>query len=60
MPQVISYEGRVAVEGVNFDSTTAGHAGLFKFALVSPDGTQTYWSNDGSSVAGSAPTAPWR
>ena len=57
VPQVISYEGRVAVGGVNFDSATAGHAGLFKFALVSPDGTATYWSNDGTSVAGSAPTA---
>lgn len=57
MPQLISYEGRVAVGGVNFDSVTAGQPGLFKFALVSPDGTQTYWSNDGTSVAGSEPTA---
>lgn len=57
VPQLISYEGRVAVGGVNFDSVTAGQPGLFKFALVSPDGTQTYWSNDGTSVAGSEPTA---
>ncbi len=57
VPQLISYEGRVAVGGVNFDSATAGQPGLFKFALVSPDGTQTYWSNDGTSVAGSEPTA---
>ena len=57
VPQLISYEGRVAVGGVNFDSVTAGQPGLFKFALVSPDGTQTYWSNDGTSVAGSESTA---
>jgi hypothetical protein len=57
VPQLISYEGRVAVGGVNFDSVAAGQPGLFKFALVSPDGTQTYWSNDGTSVAGSEPTA---
>jgi len=31
-------------------------AGLFKFALVNSNGTTTFWSNDGSSVAGSQPT----
>jgi hypothetical protein len=30
---------------------------LFKFALVSNGGTQTFWSNDGTSTAGSVPTA---
>ncbi len=29
--------------------------GLFKFALVSDNGTSTYWSNDGTSVDGSEP-----
>ena len=31
-------------------------AGQFKFALVNADGTTTYWSNDGTSTAGSEPT----
>lgn len=57
VPQIIGYQGRVVVEGVNFDSATAGHPGVFKFALVNADGTETFWSNDGTSVAGSAPTA---
>ena len=30
---------------------------LFKFALVNADGKTTYWSNDGTSVAGSEPQA---
>jgi len=32
-------------------------AGYFKFALVNAAGTTTYWSNDATSVAGTAPTA---
>ncbi len=51
-PQLLSYQGRVAVEGTNFDGT-----GLFKFALVSGDGATTYWSNDGTSSNGSEPSA---
>ena len=31
--------------------------GYFKFAVVRALGTTTYWSNDGTSVAGSEPTA---
>ena len=57
VPQTLNYQGRVAVEGINFDSTSAGHDGLFRFALVNGDGTETYWSNDGTSVAGSEPAA---
>ncbi len=51
---MINYQGRVAVGDppVNFDGT-----GEFKFALVNADGLVTYWSNDGSSTAGSEPTA---
>ena len=49
-PPLINYQGRVAVGTVNFDG-----AGLFKFALVNEDGTLTFWSNDGTSVAGSEP-----
>jgi hypothetical protein len=29
----------------------------FKFAFVNPDGSASFWSNDGTSVAGSAPAA---
>ncbi len=50
VPPLINYQGRVAVGTVNFDG-----AGLFKFALVNEDGTLTFWSNDGTSVAGSEP-----
>jgi len=52
VPQLINYQGRVAVAGVNFDGP-----GQFKFALVDGDGTTSYWSNDNSSVAGSEPSA---
>ncbi|MBL9131417.1 MAG: galactose oxidase, partial [Verrucomicrobiaceae bacterium] len=51
VPSMLNYQGRIAVSGVNFDGT-----GLFKFALVNNGGTQTYWSNDGTSTAGSEPT----
>ncbi len=52
VPQLLNYQGRVAVIGTNFNGT-----GQFKFALVNGNGTQTYWSNDGTSNAGSQPTA---
>src|SRR5688572_32159691 len=52
VPQLINYQGRVAVGGTNFDG-----AGQFKFALVNAAGSATFWSNDGTSVAGSQPTA---
>jgi hypothetical protein len=52
LPQVLNHQGRIAVQGVNFDGN-----GQFKFALVNADGSVTYWSNNGSSVAGSEPTA---
>ena len=51
VPPLINYQGRVAVDAVNFEG-----AGLFKFALVNEDGSVTFWSNDGISVAGSEPT----
>ena len=51
-PSIINYQGRVAVDGVNFDGSAD-----FRFALVNGDGTTTYWSNDGTSAAGSEPTA---
>ena len=52
VPQLINYTGRVAVGTVNFDGS-----GQFKFALVDGTATTTFWSNDGTSVAGSEPTA---
>jgi N-acetylneuraminic acid mutarotase len=52
VPQLINYQGRVAVGTVNFDGP-----GQFRFALVNATGTTTYWSNDGTSTAGGAPTA---
>jgi len=52
VPQLINHQGRIAVNGTNFEGT-----GQFKFALVNSTGTTTYWSNDGTSTAGSQPTA---
>ena len=51
VPQLINYQGRVVVGTANFNG-----AGSFKFALVNATGTTTYWSNDGTSTAGSQPT----
>jgi len=47
-----NYEGRVKIDG----SLYTGE-GYFKFAIVNPSGHITYWSNDGTSTAGSEPTA---
>jgi N-acetylneuraminic acid mutarotase len=52
VPQIISYQGRVAVSGINFNGTAQ-----FKFAFVSSDGSTTWWSNDGSSANGNQPSA---
>jgi hypothetical protein len=52
VPQLLNHQGRVAVNGVNFDGN-----GQFKFALVNATGSNTYWSNNGSSSAGSEPTS---
>ncbi len=52
VPQLLHYQGRVAVSGTNFTGN-----GLFKFALVNNTGAVTFWSNDGTSAGGSEPTA---
>jgi len=52
VPPVLNYAGQVAVNGEAFSGN-----GSFKFAIVSDSGTTTYWSNDGTSLAGSQPTA---
>ncbi|MBK1827291.1 hypothetical protein [Haloferula rosea] len=51
-PSIINYQGRVSVNGENFDGT-----GLFKFALVDAVGSTSYWGNDGTGAAGGEPTA---
>jgi hypothetical protein len=53
IPTRINYQGKVQVSSTDFNGT-----GQFKFALVDSDGTTTFWSNDGTSVAGSEPAAP--
>ena len=53
VPQLLNYQGRVAIRGVNYDGS-----GRFKFALIAEvpgRGLQSLWSNDGSSIEGSEP-----
>ncbi len=45
VPQLINYQGRVAVGTTNFNSPPNG---LFKFALVQGTGPTLLWKNDGS------------
>lgn len=52
VPQIINYQGKVSVGTTPFTGT-----GQFRFALVDAAGTETYWSSDGTSTAGSQPTA---
>lgn len=51
VPQQVNYQAKVEAEGVPFDGV-----GQFKFAIVDPAGTNTYWSNDGTSTGGGEPT----
>jgi hypothetical protein len=51
-PNMVSYQGRVTISGVPHNGT-----GYFKFAIVNPTGTTSYWSNDGTSTNGSEPGA---
>lgn len=53
VPQQLNYQGREAVNGVNFDGN-----GQFKFALVKGNGSVAYCSNDGISSVGLQPTSP--
>jgi hypothetical protein len=52
-PSVVSYQGQVNLGGSPFDGK-----GYFKFAIVDPDGTTTYWCNDGSYGGGQEPEMP--
>src|ERR1041385_6636543 len=51
VPQLINFQGRLAVDGVNFNGI-----GEFKFALVNGDGNTVFWSNDGTSAGGLEPS----
>ncbi len=51
-PTMVSYQGQVVVGTTAYNGT-----GYFKFAIVDTPVTTSYWSNNGSSVAGSEPTA---
>ena len=46
VPQIINYQGRIAVGGTNFNGV-----GLFQFALVNNGASQTYWSNGGNYIS---------
>lgn len=50
VPSTISYQGRVVVQGMNYDG-----AGQFKFSLIDPAGTMTFWSNDGTGLGAAEP-----
>lgn len=52
VPHLLNYQGRVTVDNVNFHGE-----GQFKFALVNQAGDESFWSNDGTSTAGSEPAA---
>ncbi len=52
VPQIINYQGKIAVGTTPFSGT-----GQFRFALVNGNGSASYWSNDGTSTAGGEPTA---
>ncbi len=52
VPQLINYQGRVLVGGTNYQGS-----GQFKFALIGGAGPTSFWSNNGSSVNGSEPSA---
>jgi hypothetical protein len=51
-PPIISYSGKVSVDGQPFTGT-----GLFKFAILNAENNASLWSNDGTSVNGSQPSA---
>ncbi|HTP07953.1 MAG TPA: YncE family protein [Anaerolineae bacterium] len=51
-PTQVSFQGKVTSNGLAYNGV-----GYFKFAVVNAAGTSSYWSNDNTSTAGSAPTA---
>lgn len=54
VPTLVSYQGHVLVDGAPYNGN-----GYFKFAIIdSQNPPQTWWSNDGTSDAGSEPGNP--
>jgi len=51
-PPMVAYQGEVRVGGALYSGD-----GYFKFAVVNATGSTTYWSNDGTSTAGSPQAA---
>ncbi len=51
VPGVFNFQGRISVGGNPYSGTA-----LFKFSLVDSQGTNTWWSNDGSGASGNEPT----
>ena len=51
VPPIVNYAGQVRVAGQPFTGV-----GYLKFAFVNAGGSTTYWSHDGTSLAGSEPT----
>ncbi|MFN2220201.1 MAG: pectinesterase family protein, partial [Anaerolineae bacterium] len=51
-PTVVAYQGEVRTGGSPYTGD-----GYFKFAVVNAAGTTSYWSNDGTSSGGGAPSA---
>lgn len=48
---MFNYQGQVQVQDQSFNGS-----GNFKFAILSPDGSATLWSNDSTSIDASEPT----
>jgi hypothetical protein len=52
VPALLNFQGRIVIGGVSYNGT-----GQFQFALVDNTGTNTFWSNDGTSASGGEPSA---
>jgi hypothetical protein len=52
VPPLLNFQGRIVIGGVSYNGT-----GQFHFALVDSTGTNTFWSNDGTSAGGGEPAA---
>ncbi len=53
VPMMMNYQGSVT----DASSVPVEGNGFFKFAMVNADGDTAYWTNDGSTVDGTEPTA---
>ena len=53
VPSLVNYQSSIAIGGTNYHGV-----GYFKFALVSSNGFETFWSNDGTGTGGGQPHQP--